>query len=116
MVPVEMGQLMKLRQLLMGMLLGMVLQDLGGLHSRAAHDGELICSLSPALLLFLSGQFGDWIDGSQGFGGSFVQRKKEEGGGGRGKKTTAWATKRGSSFAVDGLRIGHCSRISVQTR
>lgn len=76
---------MELRQLLMGMLLGMVLQDLSGLHTRGAHDGELVCSLSPALLLFLSGQFGDWIDGSQGFG---ELRPAEEGavGNGRGRQ------------------------------
>jgi hypothetical protein len=40
------------------LLLGMMLQELGRLHTRVSHDRELVCSLSPALLLFLSGQFG----------------------------------------------------------
>ena len=57
------NELMVLGQLVW-MLLGMVLQELCGLHSRAAHDGELVCSLSPALLLFLSGQFGILFDGA----------------------------------------------------
>lgn len=48
-----------MRQLLL--LLWMMLQELGRLHTRhVSHDRELVCSLSPALLLFLSGQFG-WL-------------------------------------------------------
>ena len=47
------GQLMRMLTLLR-----MMLQELGRLHTRVSHDRELICSLSPALLLFLSGQFG----------------------------------------------------------
>jgi hypothetical protein len=47
------GQLVRMLRLL-----GMMLQELGRLHPRVSHDRELVCSLSPALLLFLSGQFG----------------------------------------------------------
>jgi hypothetical protein len=88
-------QLVMLRQLVW-MLLGMMLQKLSGLHSRAAHDGELVCSLSPALLLFLSGQFGRLVSTMEVFAEAAMRPK--------GRLALDDVVHEASSFSFSGLR------------